>query len=145
MIGDDEWLFCLASITQTKCNHHHPTINTHHSPSYKHFINTQQLTPITQQLTLITHHPINTSSTPNTHHPTICNHQHPTLNTLHPSQSNSLPQPRTLNVEWQLLNTEQMPYISVLPDSEHVSLQAIVWRISASYANMLTAMVPRFT
>ena len=21
MIGDDEWLFCLASITQTKCNH----------------------------------------------------------------------------------------------------------------------------
>jgi len=48
MIGDDEWLFCLASITQTKCNHHHPTINTHHSPSYKHFIITQQLTPITQ-------------------------------------------------------------------------------------------------
>ena len=41
MIGDDEWLFCLASITQTKCNHHHPTINTHHSPSYKHFPNTQ--------------------------------------------------------------------------------------------------------
>ena len=67
MIGDDEWLFCLASITQTKCNHHHPTINTHHSPSYKHFI-------ITQQLTLITQHPINTSSSPNT--------QHPSLNTI---------------------------------------------------------------
>ena len=53
MIGDDEWLFCLASITQTKCNHHHPTINTHHSPSYKHFIITQQLTPITQQYAII--------------------------------------------------------------------------------------------
>jgi len=64
MIGDDEWLFCLASITQTKCNHHHPTINTHHSPSYKHFI-------ITQQLTLITQHPINTSSSPNTQHPSL--------------------------------------------------------------------------
>ena len=47
MIGDNEWLFCLASITQTKCNHHHPTINIHHSPPYKHFIITQQLTPIT--------------------------------------------------------------------------------------------------
>jgi len=58
MIGDEEWLFCLASITQTKYNHHHPTINTHHPPSYKHFIITQQLTPIT-------HHPINTSSSPN--------------------------------------------------------------------------------
>jgi len=72
MIGDDEWLFCLASITQTKCNHHHPTINTHHSPSYKHFIITQQLTPITQQYAII--------------------------NTQHPTQSNSLLQPRTLNV-----------------------------------------------
>ena len=62
MIGDDEWLFCLASITQTKCNHHHPTINTHHSPSYKHFIITQQLTPITQQYAITnTQHP-----TPNT-------------------------------------------------------------------------------
>ena len=50
MIGDDEWLFCLASITQTKCNHHHPTINTHHSPSYKHFINTQHPTPNTIEI-----------------------------------------------------------------------------------------------
>jgi len=58
MIGDDEWLFCLASITQTKCNHHHPTINTHHSPSYKHFIITQHPSPITQQYALInTQHP----------------------------------------------------------------------------------------
>ena len=63
MIGDDEWLFCLASITQTKCNHHHPTINTHHSPSYKHFIITQHPSPNTMQ-----------SSTPNT--------QHPSLNTI---------------------------------------------------------------
>lgn len=58
MIGDDEWLFCLASITQTKCNHHHPTINTHHSPSYKHFIITQHPSPNNMQ-----------SSTPNTQHP----------------------------------------------------------------------------
>ena len=62
MIGDDEWLFCLAYITQTKCNHHHPTINTHHPPPYKHFIITQQLTPITQQYAIInTQYP-----TPNT-------------------------------------------------------------------------------
>ncbi len=58
MIGGDEWLFCLASITQTKCNHHHPTINTHHSPSYKHFIINQHPTPNNMQ-----------SSTPNTQHP----------------------------------------------------------------------------
>ena len=58
MIGDDEWLFCLASITQTKCNHHHPTINTHHSPSYKHFIITHHPSPNNMQ-----------SSTPITHHP----------------------------------------------------------------------------
>ena len=63
MIGDDEWLFCLASITQTKCNHHHPTINTHHSPSYKHFIITQHPSPNNMQ-----------SSTSNT--------QHPSLNTI---------------------------------------------------------------
>ena len=63
MIGDDEWLFCLASITQTKCNHHHPTINTHHSPSYKHFIITQHPSPNNMQ-----------SSTPNP--------QHPSLNTI---------------------------------------------------------------
>jgi len=62
MIGGDEWLLYLASITQTKCNHHHPTINTHHSPSYKHFIITQHPTPITQQYAIInTQHP-----TPNT-------------------------------------------------------------------------------
>ena len=63
MIGGDEWLFCLASITQTKCNHHHPTINTHHSPSYKHFIITQHPSPNNMQ-----------SSTSNT--------QHPSLNTI---------------------------------------------------------------
>ena len=59
MIGGNEWLFCLASITQTKCNLHHPTINTHHSPSYKHFIITQHPSPNNMQ-----------SSTPNTQHPT---------------------------------------------------------------------------
>ena len=59
MIGGDEWLFYLASITQTKCNHHHPTINTHHPPSYKHFIITQHPSPNNMQ-----------SSTPNTQHPT---------------------------------------------------------------------------
>ncbi len=59
MIGGDEWLFCLASITQTKCNHHHPTINTHHSSPYKHFIITQHPSPNNMQL-----------SSPNTQHPT---------------------------------------------------------------------------
>jgi hypothetical protein len=76
MIGGDEWLFCLAFITQTKCNHHHPTIITHHSPSYKHFIITQQLTLNTQQYAIInTQHP-----TPVTqHNRTPCPSQEPRM------------------------------------------------------------------